>query len=211
MKIVSLNGSPRTAWNTAQMLDSAADGARSVGAEVSSYDLYALDFKGCSSCFACKRLGGASYGKCGMRDALTPILDELWQSDGLVIGAPVYFGDVTACVRAFLERLWFAGLAYSRDRMVLNPKRIPVRIILTTNAPLPNFHKSLNESTVTTMERFVGPTEIIEANDTLQFDDYAKYETSMFDVGAKLKRREEQFPNDLKNAFELGVKLANDN
>ena len=208
MKVLAINASPRKTWNTARMLESALDGCRDVGAETKLVHLIDLTFKGCISCFACKRLGGESYGQCAVRDDLQSVLKEVWDSDVLIVGSPVYFSDVTADLRAFLERLWFAGLMYNKEHMVRNPKRMPVGIIFTTNAPQENFHKALNENMVGIMERFIGPTELIEANDTLQFDDYSKYDASMFDVEAKIKRHEEVFPIDLKRACELGRQMV---
>ncbi len=204
MKVIAVNGSPRKTWNTAQMLESALAGCRDAGADTKLVHLIDLDFKGCISCFGCKRLGGPSYGKCAVRDDLTDVLSDVWESDALIVGSPVYFGDVTADLRAFFERLWFAGLMYNKEHMVRNPKRMPVKIIFTTNAPQAYFHKALNESLTNTMNGFIGPTELIEANDTLQFDDYSKYDASMFDVEAKHKRHNEVFPLDLKRAYEMG-------
>jgi multimeric flavodoxin WrbA len=211
MKVIGINGGPRKNWNTAKMLEEALAGASDNGAETKLYHLYDIDFKGCTSCFACKRLGGASYGQCGMRDGLTEVLADFLSADAVFVGSPIYFGDVTGELRSFLERLWFAGLAYSSDHMVLYPRRIPVKLIFTMNAPFENFHKSLNESMLGAMERFIGPAELLEAVDTLQFDDYAKYETSMFNVSAKLKRHKTAFPLDCKKAYELGKKVAEDN
>lgn len=204
MKAIAINGSPRRKWNTAQMLESALSGCKEAGAETKLYHLIDLKFKGCTSCFACKRLGGPSYAKCAMRDDLTQVLNDVWDSDVLIVGSPVYFGDVTADLRAFLERLWFSILMYNKEHMVRAPKRMPVKIILTTNAPEFGFHKSLNESLTGIMTRFIGPAELIEANATLQFDDYSKYDAGMFDEAERKKRREEVFPLDLKKAYDMG-------
>jgi multimeric flavodoxin WrbA len=190
------------------MVESALKGAADAGAETKLYHLRDLDFKGCVSCFACLRLGAPTHGKCSYPDALKPVLDEILESDGLIIGSPVYVGDVTAAVRALFERLWFGGLAYNPEHMILYPRRIPVKIIFTTNAPQEGFHTHLNESVLGAMDRFIGPTEIIEANDTLQFDDYSKYDASMFDVAAKQKRHKEHFPLDLQRAYETGKKAV---
>lgn len=203
MKVVAVNGSPRKNWNTAKMLQSAMEAFREEGAEIKYYDLYSMDFKGCSSCFGCLRLGGPSHGRCAMRDDLTEVLDETLSADALFVGAPVYFGDVPACLRAYFERLWFAGLAYDKGHTVLYDRRIPVKLIYTMNCPIPGFHKALNESTVGAMGSFIGPTELLEVLDTLQFDDYSKYDAAMFDVPAKHKRHEEEFPNDQKRAYEM--------
>lgn len=208
MKVIAVNGSPRKTWNTAKMLESALDGAREAGAQTTLYNLIDLKFKGCTSCFGCKRLGGASYAKCAMRDDLTQVLNDVWDADALIIGSPVYFGDVTADLRAFLERFWFSILMYNKEHMVRAPKSMPVKIILTTNAPEFGFHKSLNESLIGAMSRFIGPTELIEANATLQFDDYSKYDASMFDVPDRIKRHNEVFPQDCKNAYEMGKRTV---
>ena len=193
MKAIAINGSPRRKWNTAQMLESALSGCKEAGAETKLYHLIDLKFKGCTSCFACKRLGGPSYAKCAMRDDLTQVLNDVWDSDVLIVGSPVYFGDVTAYLRAFLERLCFSILMYNKEHMIRAPKRMPVKIILTTNAPEFGFHKSLNESLTGIMTRFIGPAELIEANATLQFDDYSKYDAGMFDEADRMKRHEEVF------------------
>ncbi|WP_245618545.1 flavodoxin family protein [Methanogenium cariaci] len=63
MKLMAFNGSPRKAWNTATLLEHACEGAESMGAEAQLIHLSDLYFSGCTSCYACKRLGGGeSYG-----------------------------------------------------------------------------------------------------------------------------------------------------
>ena len=208
MRIIALNCSPRKSWNTAQMLQSAIKGAADAGAETHYYDMFAMNYKGCSSCFECLKLGGKSYGRCAMRDELTPVLDDVLSCDGFLVGSPVYFSDVTACCRAFLERLWFAGLRYSTEGRTLYERQVPSKLIFTTNAPMYGFHKALNEGTIRSMETFVGPTEILEANNTWQFEDYSKYDTSMINVEDRRRHREEVFPKDLQNAYEAGKALA---
>lgn len=60
MKVMAFNGSPREKRNTAILLNSALEGAASKGAETELVHLYNLNFKGCSSCFACKLKDGKS-------------------------------------------------------------------------------------------------------------------------------------------------------
>ena len=75
MKVMAINGSPRKQGNTATLLNKALEVAKSHGAETEMVHLYDLDYKGCRSCYACKLKGGKSYGKCAIRDSLTPVLD----------------------------------------------------------------------------------------------------------------------------------------
>ena len=105
-KIVAINCSPRSTWNTATLVREAAKGAEAQGAEVTVIDLYKLEkFTGCVSCFGCKL--PEHLGKCICKDGLAPVLEEIRNADGLIIGSPNYLGDVTAGFRALFERLIF--------------------------------------------------------------------------------------------------------
>ena len=120
MKIFAVNGSPRKKGNTATVLEHFLEGARSAGADTELIHLYDLQASGCRSCFACKLRGGASYGHCALKDDLTPVLAALEKADGLVLGSPVYFGNVTGAMRSFQERLCFPYLVY--DRAQIGPR-----------------------------------------------------------------------------------------
>ncbi len=80
MKAIAINGSPRKEWNTSQLLKEALRGAESVGSEVKLYNLYDLTYKGCISCFGCKRKGAVPC-HCYLNDDLSPILEEVLRSD----------------------------------------------------------------------------------------------------------------------------------
>ena len=79
MTYYAINGSPRKTHNTATILNKALEGVKAADpqAQTELIHLYSHDFSGCVSCFECKRLGGKSYGKCAVRDGLTPILERL--------------------------------------------------------------------------------------------------------------------------------------
>ena len=105
MKIYAINGGPRKKFNTVKLLQAALDGAAaapcSEAEETEMIHLYDLNYKGCVSCFSCKRLGGKSYGHCAVKDDLAPVLEKLSQADGLIFGSPIYFGNVTGMMRSF--------------------------------------------------------------------------------------------------------------
>jgi multimeric flavodoxin WrbA len=212
MKIMAFNGSPRKKWNTAMMLEKALEGAASKGARTSLTHLYELKYQGCISCFACKKRGGKSYGRCAVKDDLQPIFAEIKEADALILGSPIYFGDVTGQMRSFMERLLFAHLVYTFPPQTLFPKKIPVGWIYTMNAPEKIAgqigYDRLFQANERVMERFVGPAQSVMSYDTYQFKDYSKVVADGIDGDKKKKRRDAVFPQDLHKAFELGVGLA---
>ncbi|MCL2720739.1 MAG: flavodoxin family protein [Treponema sp.] len=94
MKVIAVNGSPRKKWNTHILLEKALEGAKEMGAQTELINLYDINFKGCTSCFACK-LKGVTISKCAMKDELEPILQKICECDALLLGSPVYFNCVT--------------------------------------------------------------------------------------------------------------------
>ena len=107
MKVMAFNGSPRKTWNTATLLNKALEGAASQAAETELIHLYDLHYSGCISCFACKLKDGKSYGKCAVKDEITPILAKIKDADALILGSPNYIGSPTGAMKAFFERLTF--------------------------------------------------------------------------------------------------------
>ena len=131
-KIIAINASPRTTWNTGSLVREAAKGAKSEGAEVKIFDLYKLEkFTGCISCFGCKL--PEHQGVCIYQDGLAPVLEEIRSADGLIIGTPNYLGDVSAAFRSLYERLLFQSLTYQLEPRSYNEHLIPVLFIMTSN------------------------------------------------------------------------------
>jgi multimeric flavodoxin WrbA len=213
MKIIAVNASPRRNGSTAELLSSAVDGARGEGSvEVELFNLYDLDFHGCYSCFSCKRLGGASYGRCAMRDGLTSLIDTIVNdADGLIVGTPIYFGSANGALRSFLERLVFPLNDYQPDSHLLG-RTIPVGFIYTMNAERETAERlryaGIWEQTQKLCERYLGSYEQVISYDTYQYSDYDKFSHGRFDPLHKAYVREERFPLDRKASFELGRSIA---
>ncbi len=211
MKIIAINGSPRRTWNTATLLQHALDGAATQGAETELIHLYDLDFKGCTSCFACKIRGGKSYGKCILNDGLTEILEKIESVDVLILGSPLYFGTVTGEMRCFMERLMFPYLVYAKPPQSLFTRKIPTAFVYTMNVAENMIHEAgydvhfkTNESV---LERLFGSCESVFSYETLQFEDYSKVVFSYCDPAERIERRKTVFPKDCEQAFNLGERL----
>lgn len=209
MKIYVFNGSPRKNCNTAQMLKSFVEGIKATAPEanVEYVNLYDYTYKGCISCFACQRKENRERIRCQVKDCMYELLDGAFHADGIVFGSPIYFFDITAQMRAFLERLMYPG----------NPdKVIPTAFIYTMNAPEELKEKFNFEGALSTSKRFLEGTfqqapECIYSYDTYQYNDNDAFVEEFRGFGAskeKKERHEVQFPIDLQNAYNAGVNMV---
>lgn len=210
-KIVAVNASPRAAWNTGTLVREAAKGAEAQGAEVKLFHLYQLEkFTGCISCFGCKL--PEHQGVCVYQDGLAPVLEAIRSADGLILGTPNYLGDVSAAFRALYERLIFQSLTYKIEPRSYQERKIPV-LMMTSNCPEEVYgqigYDKMLSNYQQTLSGMVGPTKVMVCGDTLQVNDYSKYQWTMFQPEAKKARHEEVFPEEMKKAFALGAEMAN--
>ncbi len=207
-KIIIIDGGPRKNFNTASMLQKFADGASSVSEdiEVKTVRLYGLDYKGCMSCMACKIKGKAS-NVCKFRDALTPVLEDIADADGLVLGSPIYFGDVTGQMRTFLERLAFPWLSYN-DYSMTAPKRMPVVLVETMNGTPERNNSQGYGSMEYCIKSALGEPERLIAYNTYQVKNYDRYELAGFSEEAKRNYRDTHWEENLNHAFEAGRRMA---
>ena len=209
-KIIIIDGGPRKTFNTASMLQKIAEGAASVSSEieVKTIRLYDMQYRGCMSCMACKLKDRVS-NVCKYKDALTPVLEEIAQADGLVMGSPIYFSEVTAQLRMLLERLIFPWLSYE-DFSLTAPKRMPVLLTYTMNANTEQAKVIYQMMGIieNCLERAFGEVEHVDAYNTYQVKNYDNYELRGFSEPDKRKYREEHWEEDLQKAFDAGKRMA---
>lgn len=126
-KIVAVMGSPNIGRNTDSMVTATVRGMREAGAEVMEVRLRDYTFRGCQSCGGCLR-----DGICKQNDDMQKIYPLIQYSDGLVLASPTYNYNITAEMKAFVDRLFcyydFAGpsgwgLTYLGREFVLHSDR----------------------------------------------------------------------------------------
>ena len=216
MKALFLNGSPRKKFNTAQLLEKAMEGASEAEADTELLHLFDYEFTGCRSCFACKIKNSKTEGVCAIRDSIRPVIEKAQEADVIVIGSPVYFGYPTGQVRNLVERLLFPLDTYLVDeegqRVKVAHKPVQTAMIYTMNCPewlLQQIHyDKLLGFTGEELGRLYGYNEILNSCDTYQFAYYSRYDVNMFPEEKKREHRDQQFPIDLQNAYELGRRLV---
>jgi multimeric flavodoxin WrbA len=109
MKIVAVNGSARRGGNTLLMLEGALAPLREAGHECEVIELGGRDVRGCIACGKC---GEKKDRQChGRKDFLNELLGRLFDADALLLGSPTYFADVSAEMKALIDRAGYVGRA----------------------------------------------------------------------------------------------------
>ncbi len=115
MKIVCLLGSPREKGNSAAIAKWFCKTAEGLGAEVKTFILNNLKYRGCQGCMACK----TKLDRCVLNDDLTEVLDAIRETDVLVLASPVYFWDISSQLKAFMDRTY----SYLVPDFITNPMK----------------------------------------------------------------------------------------
>lgn len=109
MKIVGFNGSPRKDGNTTALFHYLFGEIQKEGIET---ELVQLSAKGIHGCIACYRCFENRDGQCAVKkDAANEYIQKMAGAQGIVLGSPSYFQDVTAEMKALIDRAGFVGLA----------------------------------------------------------------------------------------------------
>ena len=101
MKVLALNGSSRKDGNTAILLKTALNELSAEGIGTELIQLAGKPLIGCTACNQCRE---NKDQKCAVKDNFNDYFAKMIQSDGILIGSPVYFTDVTASTKAIIER-----------------------------------------------------------------------------------------------------------
>jgi multimeric flavodoxin WrbA len=109
MKVFALNASARKDGNTAILLNTVLDELKTEGIETEMIQLGGKTINGCRACYKCFE---NTDKHCVVKsDMLNDILDKMVDADGILLGSPTYFSDVTANMRAVIERCGFVSRA----------------------------------------------------------------------------------------------------
>ncbi len=109
MKVVAFNGSARADGNTAILLERVLAEIRSAGIETELIQMAGKKVHGCTACMKCRET--LDHRCSGLKDFGNECIEAADGADGIIIGSPVYFADVTAETKAFIDRLGYVGRA----------------------------------------------------------------------------------------------------
>ena len=112
MKVVGINGSPRTGGNTHDMIKRVLEVLEKEGVETEFIQLGGRDIRGCLACYKCF---DNKDGKCAVNnDVFNEVFEKMSSADGIIIGSPTYFASVTAEIKALIDRSGFVSIANGR-------------------------------------------------------------------------------------------------
>lgn len=113
MYVLGISGSPKPSGFTTLLLDKALEGAKASGAHTEKITLNDLNFKACQECGGCDL-----SGVCILKDDMRPIYEKLARADVVIAASPIYFGSLTAQLKAMIDRChssWMAKYILKRD------------------------------------------------------------------------------------------------
>lgn len=106
-KIMIIQGSPRKNGNTATLSKAVAAEAEKNGAQVEFVILSNLNIKFCTACDHCQK---DNSDGCIIKDDMTALYPKLEEADSIVFATPVYWFNMTAQIKTFIDRLYAVGV-----------------------------------------------------------------------------------------------------
>ena len=109
MKVVALNGSARKDGNTAMLIQVVFEELKKEGIETELIQMAGKNIQGCLACYKCFK---NKDRRCSVdKDILNDIMARMEKAEGILLGSPTYFSDVTSGMRAFIDRCCFVARA----------------------------------------------------------------------------------------------------
>ncbi|TLU83306.1 MAG: flavodoxin family protein [Chlorobium sp.] len=107
MKVLLVNGSPRSEGNTSKLIKLAAETLESEGIETEIVQVGGTMIRGCLSCYRCVELKDR---QCSTKnDNFNAIFNKMLEADGMILASPTYFADITPELKALIDRSGFVS------------------------------------------------------------------------------------------------------
>jgi multimeric flavodoxin WrbA len=109
MKVVAFNGSPRKDGNTTILINHVFRELEKEGVETELVQLSGREIRGCIACYKCFE---NKDQHCAVKDDIAnECIEKMIGAEGILLGSPVYFTDVTAEMKALIDRAGFVSMA----------------------------------------------------------------------------------------------------
>jgi multimeric flavodoxin WrbA len=138
MKVVGFNGSARKDGNTALLIQSVFDVLNDEGIETDMLQMAGKRIQGCIACYKCFE---NKDKRCAVKDdVLNECIEKMLDAEGIILGSPTYFADLSASTKALIER---AGMvARANDHML--KRKVGAAVIAVRRAGATHVQSSIN-------------------------------------------------------------------
>lgn len=107
MRVVAFNGSPRRNGNTSRLIRRVLDVLEGEGIETEIVQVGGEELRGCNGC---RRCGTLANGRCSRDDDIAnACIAKMTAADGILLGSPTYFSDVTTEMKALIDRCGYVA------------------------------------------------------------------------------------------------------
>lgn len=138
MKVVAFNGSARKNGNTTHLLNIVLDEIKAQGGETELIELAGINLSGCKACYQCFE---TKNNRCALEDDLiNDAIAKMLVADAIILGSPTYFADVSANMKAFMER---TGMV-SRANGDIFKRKVGASVVAVRRAGASHVFSSLN-------------------------------------------------------------------
>ena len=138
MKVIAFNGSARKEGNTAILLNLVLEELKTEGMETELYSLAGRPVQGCIACYKCFE---NKNRRCAVeKDSMNECIQKMDEADGILLGSPTYFADVSAGMKALIERCGMVG----RANADMYKRKIGASVVAVRRAGAIHVFNSLN-------------------------------------------------------------------
>jgi len=185
MKIIGFIASSRKEGNTAWAVNKILEGAKAQGAETQSWSFSDIDIKPCRGCSGCKKSGKG----CVINDDMQNIYAAFADADAVVLGSPVYMGQMSAQAKIFTDRLYACTSPRFSPYFKESAVKKKMVLVFTQGNPDPNLFQPYFDYTKNMfqlLEFDVNSVQVIAGMRSKSAHEIDDLQTSMNDIGSSL-------------------------
>jgi multimeric flavodoxin WrbA len=108
MNVIAINGSARKNGNTSILISLVLNELQKEGIETESFSLAGKKINGCRACYKCFQ---KKDNTCSIDDDLNVLMEKIYAADGILLGSPTYFTDVSTEMKGLIDRTGFVNRA----------------------------------------------------------------------------------------------------
>ena len=106
MKVLAINSSPRHHGNTNALIGTVLAELEKQGIETELFQAGGREVHGCRACNQCAQM---KNGLCSIDDWVTQLMPKFWEADGIILGSPTYFSDLTPEMKSIIDRVGYVA------------------------------------------------------------------------------------------------------